>query len=253
MTLVYYDKSHRYKLDGQWVPGVTTLIKGGLPAPALMYWSARSVAEFVADKPEQVEALRNMGRGPMVAALKEVPWQARDMKAVRGSDVHALAERLSHGERVDVPEHLAGHVEACVQFLDDWQIRPLITERPVASRRWQYAGTPDLLAEFGPSRALGWFDYKTGSGIYPETAFQVAAYGHAEFYLDEHGDERELPEAAAAFGVQLRGDGYEVFPLAYSEQVFREFCHIAFVARTAERAKGYVGQSVSPPTTEIAS
>ena len=50
--LVFYPKSHRYKLDGAWVPGVTTLIGKGLPKPALPYWAARTVAEWVADNPD---------------------------------------------------------------------------------------------------------------------------------------------------------------------------------------------------------
>src|SRR5690625_6456725 len=121
MSLVFYPKSHRYKLDGQWVTGVTSLIKGGLPAPALMYWSARTVAEYVADNAEDVDALRRMGRGPMVQALKEVPWQKRDTAAVRGTEVHDLAERLVNDESVDIPPHLAGYVQSCVRFLDTWQ------------------------------------------------------------------------------------------------------------------------------------
>jgi hypothetical protein len=52
VTLKFSEKAHRYWCDGKPIPGVTTLIKGGLPAPALVYWSARSVAEYVADNPD---------------------------------------------------------------------------------------------------------------------------------------------------------------------------------------------------------
>ncbi|MGH3447227.1 MAG: hypothetical protein ACRDP4_06350, partial [Nocardioidaceae bacterium] len=94
MSLVFYDKSHRYKLDGAWIPGVTTLIKGGLPASALMYWSARTVAEYVADNPDEIDSFRRAGRGPMVNALKEIPWEKRDTSAIKGTEIHDLAERL---------------------------------------------------------------------------------------------------------------------------------------------------------------
>ena len=145
--LVFYPKSHRYKLDGAWVPGVTTLIGKGLPKPALPYWAARTVAEWVADNPDLTEDLKRMGgRGPAVAFLKELPWQKRDEAAIRGTDVHALAERLAHGEEVDVPEHLAAHVQGYVDWLDRTGAEPLLTERPVASRQWRYAGTFDLIA-----------------------------------------------------------------------------------------------------------
>lgn len=251
MSLQFYPKSHRYKLDGQWVQGVTTLIKGGLPAPALMYWSARTVAEFVADRPDEVEQLRQMGRAPMVAALKETPWQARDEAGVKGTDVHAIAERLVTGEEVEYPEHLTGYVEACVDFLDTWKIDPILVETSVGHRRWQYAGTLDLVADHacGP-RAI--FDYKTArSGIFPETVFQLAAYGHAEFYVDTDGTEHPVADLGigAAYGVHLRADGYDVYPLEYSQRIFNEFLHIAYVAKTTKRMKAYVGEATHPDLT----
>ena len=55
MTLKFAAKSHRYWCDGKPIQGVTTLLKGGLPKDALMYWSAKMVAEYVADRPDDVE------------------------------------------------------------------------------------------------------------------------------------------------------------------------------------------------------
>jgi hypothetical protein len=251
--LVFYEKSHRYKLDGKWVPGVTTLIKGGFPAPALMYWSARSVAEYVADNAEDVEALRRMGRGPMVQALKEVPWEKRDVAAVRGTDVHDLAEKMIAGAVVEVPDEITGYVEAAARFMDEWGIEPLIVERPVAHRAHWWAGTGDVFARCADGR-LGYFDYKTGeSGIWPETAFQAAAYTHAEFWLDAEGNEQPLPTVDFAAAVWLRPDEYQVIPVRADDAVYREFRHIAFVAEAAKRAKGnkttpgYVGLPLDPP------
>ena len=230
--LVYYPASHRYKLDGQWVQGVTTLIKGGMPNSALMYWSARSVAEYVADEPDQVERLRHMGRGPMVAALKEVPWQARDEAANRGTEIHDYAYRIVKGEEVEVPESLVGHVESCINFLEDYDIEPTLAEAAVGSRKHRYAGTLDLIAN-----DLIW-DYKSGrSGIFPEAAFQESAYAFADFHgLD--GDEHPMPVVQGARGVHLRADGYDVYPLEFGRHVLDEFLAIAEVARIAKRAKG---------------
>ena len=56
--LKFYDASHRYKLDGEWVPGVTTIL-GVLNKPALTKWAASQVAEYVADHPEAVDHLRD--------------------------------------------------------------------------------------------------------------------------------------------------------------------------------------------------
>ena len=251
--LKFYPDSHRYKLDGAWVQGVTTLIGQGLPkGDALTKWAARSVAEYVADNPDQVERLKQMGRAPMVGALGQVPWQTRDEAAIKGTDVHRYAEQIVHGGEVDVPEHLVPHVESCIAFLEDFDIRPLLVEACVGSRKYRYAGKLDLVAEHNRGPGLAIFDYKTAkSGIWPETAFQLSAYAHAEFY-GEAGDEKPLPPIQGAYGVHLRADGYDAYPLRFGEDVFQEFLAITEVARIAKRAKGdrnspgYVGPAVQP-------
>jgi hypothetical protein len=242
--LVFQESTHKYRLDGKPVEGVTTLIKGGLR-------SARSVAEYVAANPERVNDLRMMGTGPMVAALKEVPWQERDTAAAKGTEIHDFAERIMKGEVVHVPVHLTGYVEACLAFFDEWDIEPVLVEAVVGNREHQYAGKLDLIADHNRGlRAI--FDYKTSrSGIWPETAFQEAAYAFCEFY-GELGDEHPMPKVYEAYGVHLRDGEYDCYPLEFGPHVFDEFLTIAAVARIAKRAKGnkttlgYVGLPVQP-------
>jgi hypothetical protein len=247
--LVFYEKSHRYKLDGQWCPGVTTLIGKGLPKPALMYWSARTVAEWVADNAPITDQLAELGgRGPAVAFLKELPWQKRDTAAVKGTDVHDLAERLAHGEEVDVPEHLAGYVRSAVAFLDEWQFRPTITERPCASRKWRHAGKFDGIGTIADGRTA-MIDWKTSaSGIYGETSLQLAAYAHSEFYVDDNGDEHPMPKVDVGLGVWLTPDTYEVYELNISEDAYKAFLHVQYVANTADRLKGWKSDALPAPT-----
>lgn len=251
--LVFFEKSHRYKLDGKWCPGVTTLIKGGLPAPALMYWSARSVAEWVADNRQTLGGMYASGRGPLVAFLKEIPWQKRDDAGVKGTEVHDLAEKLVRGDEVEVPEHLDGYVQACVDFLDEWKPTPLIVERPLANRTDWWAGKPDMFADLPDGRRI-LFDWKTAaSGVWPETAYQLCAYSHAEFYLDVDGNEQPIPPVDLCAAVHLTQDGYEVIPVKADDDVYEEFKHIAAVSAAAKRAKGnktemgYVGLPLPAP------
>jgi hypothetical protein len=253
--LKFYEKSHRYKLDGEWVPGVTTIIKDAVPAPALMKWSAKAVAQYVAANRETVERLWTMGEQATTNALKEVPWAERDRAGVRGTDVHALAELYVQGKEIEVPDHLVGHVEACADFIDDWNIRPVLVEACVGSREHQYAGKLDLVADSNRApRAI--FDWKTAaSGIFFETAFQCVGYGFAEFH-GEDGNESPMTDLniEAAFGVHLRADGYDVYPLRYGKDVFDEFVALRCHAAVLKRAKGdwknpgsgYVGRAVNP-------
>ncbi len=238
MSLQFQPKAHRYRLDGKAVPGVTTIL-GVLDKPALPKWAAGAVAEYVADHPDGVEHLRTMGRGPMVSALKGIPWQARDEAANRGTEVHGYAAAIVKGGEVDVPELLVGHVESYLSFLDDYGIRPVLVEQAVASRTHWYAGTLDLVADSKRHpRAI--YDLKTSrSGIYAQTAFQNAAYGMADFYgLD--GDEHPMSEIGieASFGVHLRADGYDVHPLPYSPSIHAEFVTIRAAYEIHKRASG---------------
>lgn len=248
MTLVRLNrgKNHSYKLDGKPVQGVTTLISKGMPKPAMPYWSARTVAEFVADTPTDVLcAYRQLGRDGMVKVLKDVPWTRRDEAAARGTEVHALADLLARGERVDVPDHIAGHVESAVRFLDDWRIAPVLTETLVGSRAHWYAGTLDVVADL-PDGRRAILDYKTSaSGIWPETALQLAAYRLAEFYIGPDGREMWMADVGinCAYAVWLRSDGYDVIPVNTGPEVFEMFRAVAYVARRMDGMKEWIGEA----------
>lgn len=247
MTLVRKETKdgHSYRLDGRPVKGVTTLLSKGFPK-VLHYWSARCVAEFVADFPDEVEQMRTMGRGPMVAALKEVPWQKRDDAAIRGTEVHAWAEKVIYGNEHDIPDHLLPHVQGYVDFLDRFDVKPVLTERPIASRQWWYAGTPDLIATIG---GVPWLlDNKTSADVYPDTAMQCAAYANAEFFLDEHGVEQPIPEVERLGVLHIRADGTDLYPVADPAHAWKCFQHVSFIAKQMDLIKQQITEPAYDPT-----
>lgn len=250
MSLKFNERVHRYWLDGKVCPGVTTLIGKGLPKPALPYWSAKSVAEYVVDNPEGIDALRTMGRESAVAALKQIPWTKRDEAAVRGTDVHELAERILHGEAVEVPEHLTGHVEGYARWLDAFAAEPIVTEVPVANRANWYAGKPDAIVRMG---GLVWLlDWKTSSGVYGETALQTAAYARAEFYAPTPDDEIPMPHIDRIGVVHITADGSQLYPLGDIDAAFGVFRHVAYVANKTDWIKGLIGEPMTEPESETA-
>lgn len=250
MTLKFSAKAHRYWLDGKPIPGVTTLLGKGLPKPALPYWAAKSVAEFVVDEPEQVEQLRSLGRGPAVAALKAIPWQARDEAAVRGTDVHSLAEHLVHGREVDVPDHLMAHVEGYTRWLDAFDVQPVLTERPVANRSLWYAGTFDAVVVIGGVRWL--LDWKTSKGVYGSTALQVAAYEGAEFYIDDDGAEQSMPQVDRLGVVHITDAGTFLRPVKDKEAAWKDWRHVAWVANRVPFIDDQLDEALEAPATEEA-
>jgi hypothetical protein len=231
--LKFYPSAHRYKLDGQWVPGVTTVL-GVLNKPALTKWASASVAEYVADHREAVEHLYAAGRGPMVAALKETPWQSRDDAAARGTTFHDFAEQILLGNEVDVPDEQIPLVESALAFMDAYKIEPIAVEQVVGSREHRYAGKFDLIADSTLGRGI--FDWKSGKRIYASTAFQCSAYAYGEFMGE--GEEKPVPKVEGAYGVHIRADGYDVYPLVFGPHIFQEFLTIRRAFDINKRAEG---------------
>lgn len=261
----YGRSGHGYiDANGLKVPGVTTILKA-LPKDALINWSANATADAALD---QWDDLGKMKPAARLAALKKARYADRDAAANRGTEVHNAAQRYLQGEEIELPDEIAGHVESYIAFVDDWQPEPLLVEAVVMSHQYGYAGTTDLgvtfsdpiiigrlaeqmklphLLELGrPVRGIG--DIKTSrSGIFPETALQVAAYRFCDVYVDEAGSEQEMPDFDFAFALHVRGDDYELRPLVAGPEVLREFLYVREVHRfDNETGPTYVGSPLTP-------
>jgi hypothetical protein len=238
---------HSYRLDGKAVKGVTTLLNAGYPKPMLINWAARTVAEYVADNPDFIRDLWSKGREETVDYLKSAHNRNRNRAAAQGTDVHAIAEQLIHGGAAQVPEHLAGYVKGYVAFIDAWQLEPVVTEKPCASREWWYAGTFDAVADFGAGQLKGkrlLLDWKTSKGVYGETAMQLAAYQHAEFYLDDDGTEQPMPDVDGLAVVHITPYGTDLYEIADPEMAWKQFQHVAWIAKQTNAVK----EQITEPT-----
>lgn len=243
-------RGHSYKLDNKKVDGVTTIIKGGLPAPALTYWAANTVAQYVVDHFDEVQQAVNLRPDTAYYHLKQTPWEDRDTASNRGTEVHRYAESIVKGEPIgDPPDEIAGHVDSLAQFFIDWQPEFAHLEVIVASREYRYMGTADFLA-FIPGIGFVLGDYKTGrSGIYPETALQLAAYRYAEFIV-VGAAEVPMPEVDACLAVHVTADGYDLIPITADEETFASFLYVQQVHEFNKRAKLLIGEPLAPPTLE---
>ena len=85
---------------------------------------------------------------------------------------------------MEVPEDLAGHVDCYLDFLERFDPEIILSEATVINRRWWYMGTLDLVCRID-GLGLCLLDIKTTrSGVFPESSLQLAAYRHAETWLD---------------------------------------------------------------------
>lgn len=251
MTLKFNEGNHSYWLDGKRIQGVTTILGAGIPKPALPYWAAKSVAEYVIDNRDKVEALWEMGGGSAVAALKQVPWTKRDEAAVKGTAIHAIAEELVHGREVDVPDHLLPYVEGYVSLIEEFQIEPLFTELPVAHRLYRYGGKFDIIAKIGAGPWEGrtaLIDWKSSKGVYGETCLQTAAYASAEFMLTDEG-EQPLPAVDCTAVVHVTEFGSTLHSLSSTPdeiaEAFNVFRHVQYLAQKQDWIKARVGEAMT--------
>lgn len=241
-------RGHSYTIDGQYADGVTTLIGNGVPKPALINWAANTTAGYAVDHWDE---LQEQSPSKRLDVLKRARYAELDKAGKRGTEVHDLAEKLAHGQEVDVPDELAGHVESAVKFLDEWQVETILTETVVAHKRLFYAGTFDLLVKLHDGRTM-LCDWKTTrSGIYGETALQLAAYANATDYLTADGEERPMDELKidGALAIWIRADGYDCYPTDISpDGAFKTFQHVAYLARRLKTLKeDTVGAALEAP------
>lgn len=242
------------------VPGVTTLAGNGLPKPALLNWAADATAEYTIDNWTDLADL------PLSERLKKIKggrYEKRDAAANKGSEVHKLAEHLVKGKKVTVPDELTGYVQACVDFLNDFDVRERHVEAVVYSETRRHVGTLDLIADVllpdmpqydhigrdddGYSRGL--FDWKTSrSGIFGDVALQLAPYRHSEYMILPSGEVIDMPTVDFCAGIHLRPNGYTLVPLLCDENTYRDFLYVKEVARIVDSLRDLVGEAIVPPT-----
>lgn len=283
-----HGNGHSYFLDGEKVPGVTTILSNGIPKPGLIGWASKIPAEFVANRlavarnsegkarivaDELVKDLLewNASRGshavrvgtdtlPRLAIaeiLANVRYADLEEAGARGTEVHGLAEKLGRGEEVEIPERSEGHVRSYLRFLEEWDPTEALLERVVVSRRWGYMGKLDLIARF-PEYGVGLLDLKTSrSGIFAETALQVSAYGNAETMLEGEG-EVPVPRVDWFGAVWIRADGYDVYRFDVTQdpkdRAFRTFLYSKMVGDWLDWKEGPAStvksDSLRPPRKE---
>lgn len=187
---------------------VTTVIKV-LDKPALPRWAAKVAAEYAV---ASWDTLAPLGAEERTTLIKGAPWRESDKAANLGTAVHDAIDHWCRDE--PMPSWDAGvepFMEQFALFLNDRD--PLFThnETTVWNRTHGYAGTLDFIAVIGGKVTL--CDVKTGKGVYPETAMQLAALAHGEFIIDPDGAETPLPAVDLLAVLHLRPRSWSLVPV----------------------------------------
>jgi hypothetical protein len=246
------------------ITGVTSILDGGLPKKALINWAGNATAEYAIDHWDE---LSEMAPSARLKKLQGGRYETKDAAANRGTQVHKLGERLIAGEQVVVPDLIKPYVDSYVRFMDEFQLRARFIEALVYSETHRYVGTLDIFGdillpdmpeyEHLPRDNDGFIrdcliDAKTNrSGIFGETALQLAGYRFCEFIQPDPRDPDtafEMPEVAWVGAIWIRPNGYSLVPVVADERQHRDLLYAREVGIFDKGARDLVGDPIEPPT-----
>lgn len=231
-----FGRGHGYQIDGQKVPGVTTVLNT-LPKDALIEWAARTTAEVAVDRWDE---LADMPPSQRLSTLTRARYNVTKEAALRGNEIHALGEKVAHGEPVEVPDEHRGPVEAWARFLDEWDVEVIATEAPCGNTTALYAGTLDSVATIGRLGAEPvMLDIKTGRGIYESAALQLEAYARCDLWQPDGPDSEEpMPECSALYIAHVKADAVDLVPVIDDrDQLYRQFRYLQMTSQWLAAAK----------------
>ena len=145
--LTFDEQRHIYRIDGEWVPSVSKVLRDSGIAP-----------DFAGIDPAVLEKARN-----------------------RGVAVHALTEAIDAGEHPAIPDELAGYIKSYRAFCRESHFDLVTAELMVGHKELGFAGRMDRLGWMGSDRTI--LDIKCVATVaHQSTAVQLGAYAGAYEY-----------------------------------------------------------------------
>jgi len=122
----------------------------------------------------------------------------KDESANIGTVIHARILGYFLGYEIDsynispqVWDWSENSINSFKELIKKKEIQVIITETPLVSEKYQYGGTLDLYAYFNGVREL--WDFKSGSGIYEDNIYQLAALNNLIIENGYEPPERVVP------------------------------------------------------------
>lgn len=256
---------------------VTTLIKLGLgTSDALINWAVNTTAEYAIENRDVIGPLADRDRAAAVKLLKDARWATSGKAAARGTDLHKAAEQIALGLTPEVEDHILPYVDQYRRFLTTFSPEFLMSEAPVYSPTYGYAGTCDGIMRLDGRPVI--FDIKTtdkhpdggkSRPPYAEVALQLAAYARAEqvgvmsemryasgkrYYVYDPGAQHEpMPTVDGAVCIVVSPYDYMVVPVRIDDDVWRHFRHVMESARwQVVTSRNVFGPPITASTSAVA-
>ena len=201
-----------YEIDGRKVDGVTTPDRRRDPQTRADRLGRATTAEYAVDHWDELADLTGTAR---LRKLERARW---DKRRRRRRPRHRRPRRsrceLAGGEEVDVPEPIAGHVDAYLQFVADWQPARAARRRPRCSTAPPVRRDARPRSNASRTETTG---YSTGKRARPESSPSPRCSSPPtdtpSSSLTPTAREQPLPPIDFCGCVWLRADGYDLNPV----------------------------------------
>jgi hypothetical protein len=185
---IYRDGRHRYHTPIGIIPSVTGITGILDKSNALIPWAVNVTCDYIINNwNERDGILKLVSRARMEST--RVKREAADI----GTAVHDLVEvwiKKRLGENVEYDQsalqdaNVKSAFSAFLKWAEQVRLDPILSERMVWSKEWEYAGTLDLVGWMQPhpysEPKLFLCDVKSSKGFYPQQmATQLVAYEKA--------------------------------------------------------------------------
>ena len=192
----------------------------------------------------------------------KIPPDILERAGRRGEFVHQLFE---HGTTcatdiippLDIPEAAQDMASACA-FMDEWNPHILHQELTVFNERLGYAGTLDMIADFGGSIGVVLADVKTSRDISAHVPYQLAAYAEAEYAMIEVDGEWQRiipPDYDNYVIIYIRGDQHELVPITVTDQTRKQWRGLVAAHRLIndmhDAGADAINRPVPPPSSTV--
>lgn len=198
MKIQFFEKEHKYLVDGEEFPAVTSVLNI-LNKPALLPWGIKTTVQYLQERlkfaPEGIFVddlpLTPENASKVFSRAKQEHLRRKEEAANIGSQVHHLiSDEIKRYIKSDkgnwkfdlreADDRVTYAIMAFLQWVAESDFIPLHSEMTVASKTLRYAGTLDCIGEVNGNLSL--IDFKTG-GFYPEHKMQIAAYREAYYEM----------------------------------------------------------------------
>lgn len=223
----YNDEDHTYKLNGEYLTGVTTILRVRAKE-YLVPWAAKETADYLLPRFEEIRAASQKRFEELLKEAKKAHTKKSGDAKDSGKTAHKWIEQYILSQMTGNARYSAVLSDekarkAVDQFLEwekEHQIEWLASELILASVQYKFAGTIDAVAKIDGVMTV--VDFKTSAQISDEYFLQTAAYW---LLLRENSfPDQPLPTARLILRIPKTGNKFEAMhvptPLKFDCETF---------------------------------